>query len=265
MINLSNITLGQFAKRNSRIHHLDPRTKFIASVYIMIMILTWDHLTTLCCGLIVIGILFRTAGLSLRLAWHNIASFFWLLLITFCLHAFITSGRVLVQIPLIRLTLTQEGVTTGLFYVLRIVLLILIANLLTLTTSPMAFTDGLERLLGPLKKIGIPAHEIAMIISISLRFIPILLEEVERIRRAQISRGARFSGHIIQRIRSVVPIIVPLFVSTFRRANDLALAMDSRCYRGGEFRTSYQSLKFGLWDWLTLSACFILLPLFYMG
>ncbi|MFC1569092.1 energy-coupling factor transporter transmembrane component T family protein [bacterium] len=266
MINLSNITLGQYAPRDSWIHHLDPRTKLLVIMGVMLFIFFWNHLTTLLFFLSLLLLIYHFAKLSPLLALRNIRSFFWLFLFTFIIHVFYTEGDIIFQIPWVQWTITKQGIQLGLFYTIRIAILIILANLLTLTTSPMEFTDGLERILTPLKRFRFPAHEIAMMISIALRFIPILLEEVERIQKAQISRGARFEGNLIHRIQSIIPIIVPLFVSTFRRANDLALAMDARCYRGGDHRSSFQVLKFNRQDWVVMvgSGIFIL-PLSVWG
>jgi len=252
MIDLSNITLGQFAPRDSWVHHLDPRTKLIVITGIMIFVFFWDHICTLLLFLLLQVFVYQQAALSPKLALRNVRSFFWLFVFTFLIHLFFTEGRVIWQIPITGWDITEEGMRFGFFYTLRIALLIILANFLTLTTSPMEFTDGLEKLMKPLKRFRFPAHEMAMMISIALRFIPILLEEVERIQKAQVSRGARFDGHVLKRIRSIVPVIVPLFVSTFRRANDLALAMDARCYRGDEHRSSYQVLQFKKTDWFVM-------------
>jgi energy-coupling factor transport system permease protein len=141
----------------------------------------------------------------------------------------------------------------------RLVLLIILAALLTLTTSPIELTDALEKMFGPLKKLKVPTHEIVMMLTLSLRFIPTLLEEAQRLKNAQVSRGASFDGHLIQRIKSIVPLILPLFISAFRRADDLALAMDSRCYTGGEGRSSFRRLKFATADYAVLFFMFAIL------
>lgn len=259
MFDLSTMTLGQYAYRDSWVHRLDPRTKLIVMFGMMAVIFLWNYLWTLLGALLLMLIAYRASALSPLLAFRNIRSFFWLFAFTFLIHLFFTQGRILYRLPWIRWEITEPGLRLGAFYTLRIALLIILANLLTLTTSPMEFTDGIERLLNPLKRFRFPAHEIAMMISIALRFIPILMEEIDRIQKAQISRGARFDGHLIRRIRGIIPIVVPLFVSTFRRANDLALAMDARCYRGGDNRTVFQILKMGRMDWMVLAASAIIL------
>lgn len=266
MIDLSTITLGQYAPRNSWVHRLDPRTKLIVIMGFMVFIFLWNHIWTLLGIFIFLIAIYYTSELSPLLALRNLRLFIWLFLFTFIVHLFFTEGRVIFHIPWIQWEITEPGLYRGLFYIIRIALLIILANLLTLTTSPMEFTDGLERLLAPLKRFRFPAHEIAMMISIALRFIPILLEEIDRIQKAQISRGAHFNGHLIQRIKSIIPIVVPLFISTFRRANELALAMDARCYRGGVKRSSYQVLKMRRPDWLVMIVSgMVVLPLSIWG
>jgi len=196
---------------------------------------------------------FLVSQLSLSIAFRNLKPFYLLFLLTVGLHSFFTPGMLLLKFPVLHIQVTREGLYHGFFYSFRIGLLILIASLLTLTTSPMSLTDAIENFLKPFRKIGIPAHEIALMISISLRFIPTLIEEADRIRKAQISRGSRFDGSLFRRIQSVIPIIIPLFISTFRRANDLAVAMDARCYRGGVGRTQYFVLKYRPQDYIALS------------
>lgn len=210
---------------------------------------------------ILVCFLYPLAGFSIKLLLNNIKPFIWLLSLTVLLHGFFTEGNEIFRIPIINIVCTVQGLLKGSFYGIRIVLLISMANLLTLTTSPMALTDGLEKILSPFKRLGLPAHEIAMMMSISMRFIPILLEESERIQKAQMSRGARFDGSLIQKLKSVVPILVPLFISAFRKANDLALAMDARCYRGGDNRSSFTILEFSKNDVLCFLSIFFLMLL----
>ena len=163
--------------------------------------------------------------------------------ITFAINIFMTKGEVLFEIG--PLAITKEGISQAVFMALRLIFLITGTSLLTLTTSPIALTDGIEKLLSPFKKIGLPAHELAMMMTIALRFIPTLLEETDKIMKAQMARGADFeSGNIINRAKNLVPLLVPLFINAFRRADDLATAMEARCYRGGENRTRLNELKF---------------------
>jgi energy-coupling factor transport system permease protein len=251
MIDLSKITFGQYAYRDSVVHRLDPRTKMLVTgCYLILIVLLKRTIPLISCFFILI-LFFRLSELSPLIPLRNVRSFILLLLLTFLIHAGSTPGHPLFQITGV-MTVTSEGIVRGCLYAFRIVLLISYAHFLTLCTSPMEFTDGLERVMRPLRRLHFPSHELAMMISISLRFIPIMLEEVERIQRAQISRGARFDGNIIRRIRSLIPIVIPLMVSTFRRANDLSLAMDSRCYQGSGSRSSFQELILGKNDWLAI-------------
>jgi energy-coupling factor transport system permease protein len=249
---IQDITLGQYAARDSVIHKLDPRTKLISCFVFMSFLLITHRIEVILILFSIIVVLFRLSNLNLRLAIRNIRPFIWLFLVTIILHILLTKGKILWNVPWIGLTVTREGIFQGFFYTFRIGILIIIAALLTLTTSPMAITDALERFLSPFKRIGIPAHEIAMMISIAIRFIPILVQESDRIQKAQVSRGNRLDGKLIQKVKSVLPLVIPLFLSTFRRANELAFAMDSRCYRGGDQRTNYYILKFKSADLIAL-------------
>ena len=216
--------------------------------------------------LVILPVLFRMAKLSISLVLNNLRAFWGLFLLTLILHGLFTPGRILWKLPLVSIYITEDGLYQGFFYALRIGILIILANLLTLTTSPMSLTDAIERFLAPFRRLGVPAHEIGMMLSISLRFIPILLDESERIRRAQVSRGARFEGNVFHRIRSIVPLIIPLFLSAFRRAHELALAMDARCYNGGEKRTNYYILSFRRIDALALLAVLLIgIPTIALG
>jgi energy-coupling factor transport system permease protein len=174
---------------------------------------------------------------------RNLRPFLWLFAFTLALHALVTPGTYLWAAPRFGLHVSREGLGSGAFFTARLAAVITTASLFTLTTAPLELTGGLERLLGPFRRIGLPAHELAMMISIALRFIPVLVEEAERLRKAQLARGADFGGGPIRRARQLVPLLVPLFVSSFERADRLALAMESRGYRGGEGRTSYHELR----------------------
>jgi len=252
LIKIQDITLGQFAPRESIIHRLDPRTKILGSFFLMIMILFTNRWEVILLYFVVVSLFYILSKLNLTLGLKNLKPFIWLFLITILLHTLFSDGKVLFSVPLLSINATREGLVKGIFYTLRIIVIMLTATLLTLTTSPMSITDAIEKFLRPFRKLAIPSHEIAMMVSLSLRFIPILIDEADRIRKAQESRGARFGGNIVQRIRSIIPVLVPLFISTFRRANDLALAMDSRCYRGSENRTNYFLLRFGINDYIAV-------------
>jgi energy-coupling factor transport system permease protein len=190
------------------------------------------------------------SGLPLPFVLKNLRPFIWLFFFTFSMHALLTSGRVLWTVPYLDLEITAQGLALGAFFSLRLAVVIVAASLMTLTTAPMELTGGLERLLGPLRRFRFPVHELAMMVTISLRFIPVLIDEAERLHKAQLARGADFSGGPIRRARSLIPLLVPLFVSAFDRADRLALAMESRCYRGGDRRTSFHELAFARRDLL---------------
>jgi energy-coupling factor transport system permease protein len=241
---LKDITLGRFIAADSHIHRLDPRTKLISCIVLMSAALASPGFAPLVafCALLATGLALSRLppGLFLR----NLRPFVWLFLFTVGLHALLTPGATLVTIPGLDWPITREGLATGGFYALRLAAVITTASLLTLTTAPLELTGGLERLLMPFRRIGLPAHELAMMITIALRFIPVLIEEAERLRKAQLARGADFSGGPVRRARQLVPLLVPLFISAFDRADRLALAMESRCYSGGDGRTSYTELRF---------------------
>ncbi|NLM84930.1 MAG: energy-coupling factor transporter transmembrane protein EcfT [Clostridiales bacterium] len=239
---LKDITLGQFFPGDSVLHKLDPRTK---------LILTLVYVVTLfaAVGPVTYGLMFVTLVLSVLLSKINLKTILrsirplvFIIVFTFVLNIFFTRGTPIFKVWFI--TVTREGLVTAVKMVARLVMLIVGTFLLTYTTSPIALTDGLERLLSPLKKIRVPVHELAMMMSIALRFIPTLIEETDKIISAQKARGADFeSGNLIRRAKALLPILVPLFVSAFRRAEELAVAMESRCYHGGEGRTRLKQLK----------------------
>ena len=244
MIAIKDITLGQFAPKESVVHGLDPRLKILSSFFFMVLLLFTGRIEILFWFFVMVIAMYRFARIPISNAFGNLRAFLVLFILTFILHGFLTSGRILFRIPYLGAVFTYEGMVKGFFYTFRICVLIVLANLLTLTTSPMSLTDALTFFLKPFRKLGVPAHEIGMMISIALRFIPIFIDESDRIKKAQISRGARFDGGFMRKIRNISSLIIPLFVSTFRRANDLAFAMESRCYRGSEGRTSYYILRF---------------------
>ena len=240
---LQDITLGQFFPEDSIIHRLDPRTKIISLFVLMIVIFCADgaaaylFLSAITCAVIFIS---KIPPVTILKSLKPVSL---LILFTMLIHIFTHDGEILFQFAIFKIT--EEGVKFGVLISLRLILLIVLSSLLTFTTSPIQLTDALEKLLAPLKKIGVPAHEFAMMMTIALRFIPTLIEELDKIVKAQKSRGADFEeGNIIQRLKNFVPVLVPLFLSSFRRADELALAMEARCYRGGECRTHFRQLKF---------------------
>jgi energy-coupling factor transport system permease protein len=245
---LQDITLGRYVAGDSVLHRLDPRTKFIGTMVLMIAALSAPGFPPLLLYGAVLAVALALSGLPAGLVLRNLRPFVWLFLFTFGLHALLTPGPPLWRVPGTDWTATREGLGLGAFFCLRLASVIVTASLLTLTTAPMELTSGLERLLRPLRRFGFPVHELAMMVTIALRFIPVLVDEAERLRKAQLARGADFGGGPIRRARSLIPLLVPLFVSAFTRADRLAMAMESRCYRGGAPRTSLRELRFGIID-----------------
>jgi energy-coupling factor transport system permease protein len=255
---LTNITLGQYFPGESVIHLLDPRSKilvtilFISSIFLADSYWAYLVLAAFTAGTVILSKI--PAPLVLR----SLKPLWIIIVITVLIHFFTTPGTVLWSWNF--LTVTREGVHQGLLMAARLVFLIAFSSLLTFTTSPIALTDGIERLLRPFRKIGLPAHELAMMMTIALRFIPTLLEETDRIMKAQMARGANFgSGNILRRAQSLVPLLVPLFISAFRRADDLATAMEARCYRGGDNRTRLKQLTFATRDFIAFLAAAVLI------
>lgn len=246
---IKDILLGQYYPGGSFLHTMDPRAKIIS-------LLLWITSTFLLVGpMEYMGLLavilggYLLAGIPLRVVARSVKPLWILLIITTLIHAFSTPGEVVYSWRM--LAVTREGLTEGFVLSMRLIALILLSSLLTFTTTPIALTDGVERLLQPLERFGVPAHEMAMMMTIALRFIPILLEEADRILKAQMARGADFSrGNLLQRAKNLVPILVPLFLSAFQRADDLATAMEARCYRGGAGRTRLYVLQMRRTDWL---------------
>ncbi|MBQ1520995.1 MAG: energy-coupling factor transporter transmembrane protein EcfT [Clostridia bacterium] len=252
------ITLGQYFPVDSPVHRLDPRTKLILLVMYIVAVFIAKDLWVF--GFIIAFMLFMTAMSRVPLSYITkaIKPMKWLLPLMFLLNLFmVKTGTVLVQWQFI--TITTGGVRQALFIVLRLIALVSGASLLTLTTTPVSLTEGLERLFAPLKVIKFPTHELAMMMTIALRFIPTLLEEADKIMKAQLARGADLeSGNVLKRAKAMLPILIPLFVNSFRRAEELALAMESRCYHGGEGRTRLKVLRF---HWRDLIAFLIMAAL----
>lgn len=242
---LKDITIGQYYPLDSFVHRLDPRMKIIAVfVYIIaaFFVRTYIGMAVLF-GFLVLSI--AASKLPVKVILKGLKAIYILLAITFIFNAFLSGGQTeYFRVWIFRLT--QEGLARAVFMALRLVLLITGASLLTLTTTPISLTDGIERLLSPLARLHFPAHEVAMMMTIALRFIPTLMEETDRIMKAQSARGASFDeGGLLKRAKAVIPLLVPLFVSAFRRADELAMAMEARCYCGGEGRTRLHQLKYG--------------------
>jgi len=247
---IRDITIGQYYPAKSILHRLDPRTKLVATLLYLISLFLFDGFAGYIVATVFLVSIIRLSKVPFKFIVKGLKPIIMLLMITVLFNLFLTrSGDVLFSFWIF--TVTSGGLHTAVFMAMRLIYLILGSSIMTFTTTPNELTDGIERLLGPLRKIKVPVHEIAMMMSIALRFIPILLEETDKIMKAQIARGADFeSGNIIQRAKSMIPILVPLFVSAFRRANDLAMAMEARCYNGGEGRTKMKPLHYAKRDYI---------------
>ena len=240
---IRDITLGQYYPGSSWIHKLDPRVKIMATILYIVALFVVDDF---------IGFAIAAAGLAsviiiskvpLGYILRGLKPVFLIISFTLIINMFMIKGEVLVSFWIFEIT--REGLRTAIFMAIRLILLIIGSSLLTLTTKPISLTDGIEALLSPFKKIGLPAHDLAMMMTIALRFIPTLMEETDKIMKAQQARGADFeSGNLMSRAKALIPILVPLFISAFRIAHDLAMAMEARCYRGGEGRTKMKLLRY---------------------
>ncbi len=249
---LKDITMGQFFPGNSVIHKLDPRFKIVFTIIFIVMLFVADGFSGLAIGIAFMLFAFLISKIPLSMMIKSLKPILPIVIFTSILNIFfIRTGDVVFNWAFI--TITKQGLKTAAFMVIRIVALIVGTSLLTYTTSPIVLTDAIERLLSPLKKIKVPVHELAMMMTIALRFIPTLIEETDKIMSAQKARGADMeSGNIVQRAKALVPVLVPLFVSSFRRAEELALAMECRCYHGGEGRTRMKQLKATYRDFVAL-------------
>lgn len=258
---LSDITLGQYFPAKSPMHRADPRLKICLTIFAIVLIFSAGNFFSLALavGYILLGIVLSRTPFKLYL--RSLKPILFIIVFTAVLNIFYGTGEPLWQWGLLKIT--KSGLLNSLFVSIRIVVLILASSVLTFTTSPTQLTDAIERLLKPLSKLGVPVHEFAMMMTIALRFVPLLLEETDKIMSAQKARGADMeSGGLIQRIKALIPVLIPLFVSAFRRAFDLATAMESRCYHGGEGRTKMKVLRFGGVDWLALASAFVMLGAF---
>lgn len=257
---LADIMLGQYFPGNSVIHQLDPRTKILSTLLFISSIFLAENYQAYSLVAAFVGIIILLAGIPIIMIVRSLKPLWIIIILTLLIHVFTTPGTILYVLG--PLTVTEEGLRQGLFMSFRLVFLIIISSLLTFTTSPVALTDGIERLLKPFKKLGMPVHELAMMMTIALRFIPTLLEETDRIMKAQMARGADFtSGNLLRRARNMIPLLVPLFISAFRRADELATAMEARCYRGGDHRTRMKQLKITSKDWVAYAILVLLLGL----
>ena len=245
---LKDITLGQYFPGNSTVHRLDPRTKLILLVVYIVALFTADNWISYAVVFAFLALTIALSTIPLKSIFHGMKPLVMILVFTGVLNIFFTTGEnMLVEFWGIRIY--WEGIIRALFMMVRILMLITGTFLLTYTTSPIALTDGLESLLSPLKVLKVPVHELSMMMCIALRFIPTLIEETDKIMSAQKARGADFeSGNLMQRVKALIPILVPLFISAFRRADELATAMECRCYQGGEGRTKMKILRYKLGD-----------------
>ena len=250
---LKDITLGQYFPGDTPAHRLDPRTKIVLVVLYIVALFQAKNLLTYALVAVTFVTCARISKVGARALLKGLKPVVIIVLFTGFLNLFFTPGETLFELGFLRLT--DQGVYNALRMVVRIMLLIMGTFLLTYTTSPIALTDALERMLNPLKKLHVPVHELAMVMSIALRFIPTLIEETDKIMSAQKARGADFeSGNLIQKAKALIPILVPLFISAFRRADELATAMECRCYHGGEGRTKLHVLKYQRRDYIALTA-----------
>lgn len=248
---ITDITLGQYYPGNSWIHRLDPRVKIMATLLFIIELFVVDNFVGFFIAAVVLSLVVKMSKVPLSYILKGLKPIILIMAFTFCINIFMVDGEILWQLGFLKIT--REGIRMAMFMGIRLVLLIIGTSLLTLCTKPINLTDGIERLLKPFNYIGVPTHEIAMMMSIALRFIPTLLEETDKIMKAQKARGADFeTGNIINRAKSLIPILVPLFVSAFRIAQDLAMAMEARCYRGGKNRTRLHEMKLQKNDYLFL-------------
>lgn len=240
---IKDITIGQYVPGDSFVHKLDPRIKIAISIIFIIDLFIINQYFGYIFVLLFLAAAIIESKISVRFMFNGIRPMLILLIIMAILNIFMTPGKQLVcSYGIIKIY--REGLDLAGFMILRLIFLIMGTSLLTLTTSPIELTDGLEKLMNPLKKIGVPAHELAMMMSIALRFIPTLIEETDKIMKAQMARGADFeTGNLFQRAKSLIPVLVPLFISSFRRADELAMAMEARCYRGGDNRTRMKVLS----------------------
>ncbi|MCM1193551.1 MAG: energy-coupling factor transporter transmembrane protein EcfT [Butyrivibrio sp.] len=255
---LRDITLGQYYQTESVIHRLDPRVKLAGTLLFIISLFFFKNFIGYLIAAAFLFLVIRLSHVPFRFMVKGMRAVLFLLLLTVVFNLFLTPGEPLVS--LWKLTITREGLRLAATMAVRLVMLVVGSSVMTLTTTPNNLTDGMEKGLRPLKLIRVPVHEVAMMMSIALRFIPILMEETDKIMKAQIARGADFeSGNIIKRAKALVPLMVPLFISAFRRANDLAMAMEARCYRGGDGRTKMKPLIYRRRDRIAYLCIFVYL------
>jgi len=256
-----NITIGQYIPGDSAVHKLDPRIKIIITFIFIVAIFFINKLSGYLLAVLYLYLIIAISKIPFSYILKGLRPVIIILLLTVSLNMFFTPGGTILY-TLGPLKITTNGLRLAVFMGLRLIFLIIGTSLLTLTTSPISLTDGIEHILKPFSRIGVPAHELAMMMTIALRFIPTLIEEAEKIMKAQMARGADFeSGNIVKRAKGLVPLLVPLFISAFRRADELAVAMESRCYRGGQNRTRMKQLKIQPRDYQALAVTLIMVLL----
>ena len=250
---MKEITLGQYFPGKSILHKMDPRMKIILLIFFIVFIFAARNFAALATVSAAVFVVICLSGVSPKMYFKSVKAIIFIVLLTAGLNLFYGTGDPIWEFGFLKIT--QTGINTAIFIAVRIIALVLISAVLTYTTSPTDLTDAIERLLNPFSIFHIQVHEIAMMMTIAFRFIPTLLEETDKIMSAQKARGADFeSGNFIARLKSLIPILIPLFVSAFRRAFDLAMAMESRCYHGGEGRTRMKVLKYTKYDYIALGA-----------
>lgn len=264
---ISDITLGQFFPGFSPLHKMDPRAKIIASILFIVTIFLANNPASFLLLTVFVLLLVIVSRISLNVIFKGVKPIIFILVFTSLINLFLTKGEGDPLLSFYFITIYADGIYRAVFMSLRVILLIIgTCMLLTYTTSPIALTDGIESLLSPLKRIGVPVHSFAMMMSIALRFIPTLVEETEKIMNAQKSRGADFSsGGLIKRAKALIPILVPLFVSSFKRADELATAMECRCYRGDKNRTKLVKLEYKGRDFLCLFTFLAMMAIIIVG
>ncbi len=255
---IKDITIGQYYQADSVIHRLDPRVKLTGTLVYMISLFIFNNIYCYALAFVFLATVIALTKVPLGYMLKGMRAIAVLMLITVLCNLFFTPGDVIFKFSVI--SVTKEGIKSALYMVIRLSFLIVSASIMTLTTTPNQLTDGMEKMFRPLKIFKVPVHEIAMMLSIALRFIPILMEETDKIMKAQTARGARFdSKNLIERVKSLVPLLVPLFVSAFRRASDLAMAMEARCYHGGDNRTKMKPLKYRAADFVSYAVLILYL------
>lgn len=258
---LRDITIGQYIQGDSPIHKMDARVKIIAAMLFIVLLFVIRGVAEYAVVTLFLFAVVKLSGVPLKFIVRGLKPMLFILAFTVLINVMLTPGEAIFSFDLHLFTLrvTYDGVKMGIYMLLRLVYLVIGTSVLTLTTSPLMLTDGIERLLRPLNKIKVPSYEIAMMMTIAIRFIPTIAEETDKIMKAQAARGADFeSGSVIRRAKAMIPLLVPLFVSSFRRADELAVAMDSRCYRGGANRTRMKEMKLGRYDAYATAVLFVL-------